>query len=137
MLVIPPPPSQPDGRNIGHSGRRVRRAGMVACLRAAALFAANDAARAAMESRSDERSSRAEEKAAGTTPELRKAVAALLVAATRRVNAVNEIAPSEAASAAIGKVAALVEEYKLVASQFKGKKKEEPAPEPEPEASAS
>ena len=87
-----------------------------------------------MESRSDERSSRAEEKAAGTTPELRKAVAALLVAAARRVNAVNEIAPSEAASAAIGKVAALVEEYKLVASQFKGKKKEEPAPEPEPES---
>ncbi|MBQ7234634.1 MAG: hypothetical protein IJS36_04415, partial [Kiritimatiellae bacterium] len=86
-----------------------------------------------------ERSSRAEEKAAGTTPELRKAVAALLVAAARRVNAVNEIAPSEAASAAIGKVAALVEEYKAVASQFKGKKKEEPAPEPtsEPEASVS
>ena len=44
-----------------------------------------------------------------------------------------------AASAAISKVAALVEEYKLVASQFKGKKKEEPAPEPtsEPEASVS
>ena len=80
---------------------------MVACLHAAALFAANDAARAAMESRSDERSSRAEEKAAGTTPELRKAVAALLVAAARRVNAVNEIAPTEATAAAIGKVAAL------------------------------
>ena len=31
------------------------------------------------------------------------------------------------------KVAALVEEYKLVAAQFKGKKKEEPAPAPEPE----
>ena len=85
---------------------------MVACLHAAALFAANDAARAAMESRSDERSSRAEEKSAGTTPELRKAVAALLVAASRRVNAVNEIAPSEAASAAIGKVAALVNAHK-------------------------
>ncbi len=42
------------------------------------MNAANDAARAAMESRSDERSSRAEEKAAGTTPELRKAVAAQL-----------------------------------------------------------
>ena len=106
---------------------------------AAALFAANDAARAAMESRSDERSSRAEEKAAGTTPELRKAVAALLVAAARRVNAVNEIAPSEATAAAIGKVAALVEEYKLVAAEFKGKKKADPEPEPtpEPEASAS
>ena len=35
------------------------------------------------------------------------------------------------------KVAALVEEYKLVASQFKGNKKDAPAPEPEPEASAS
>ena len=53
------------------------------------------------------------------------------------MNAVNEIAPSEAASAAIGKVAALVEEYKLVASQFKGKKKEEPAPEPNGNASVS
>ena len=38
-----------------------------------------------------------------------------------------------------GQVASRVEEYKLVASQFKGKKKEEPAPEPtsEPEASVS
>ena len=134
MLLIPPPPSARDGRNVGRSGRRVRRAGMVACLHAAALFAANDAARAAMESRSDERSSRAEEKAAGTTPELRKAVAALLVAAARRVNAVNEIAPTEATAAAINKVAALVEEYKLVASQFKGKKKADPEPEPAPEA---
>ena len=99
----------------------------------AALFAANDAARAAMESRSDERSSRAEEKAAGTTPELRKAVTTLLVQAARRVNAVNEIAPTDATAAAISKVAALVEEYKSVAAQFKGKKKEEPAPEPTPE----
>lgn len=131
-MQIPPPPSARDCRNVGHSGRRVRRAGMVACLHAAALFAANDAARAAMESRSDERSSRAEEKAAGTTPELRKAVAALLVAAARRVNAVNEIAPSEAASAAIGKVAALVEEYKLVAAQAKHRKGDTPDPEPEP-----
>ena len=106
---------------------------------AAALFEANNAARAAMESRSDERSSRAEEKASGTTPELRKAVATLLVQAARRVNAVNEIAPTEATAAAISKVAALVEEYKLVASQSKGKKKEEPepAPAPEPEASTS
>ena len=99
---------------------------------AAALFEANDAARAAMESRSDERSSRAEEKASGTTPELRKAVASLLVQAARRVNAVYEINPENAAAAAaITKVAALVEEYKLVASQSKGKKKEEPEPAPE------
>lgn len=100
---------------------------------AAALFAANDAARAAMEARSDKRSERAEEKASGTTPELRKAVAALLVQAARRVNAVNEVAPTEATAAAISKVAALVEEYKLVASQFKGKKKTEPEPAPSPE----
>ena len=91
-----------------------------------------DAARDAMEARSDERSERAEEKASGTTPELRKAVAALLVQAARRVNAVNEVAPTEATAAAISKVAALVEEYKLVASQFKGKKKTDPEPEPEP-----
>ena len=108
---------------------------------AAALFAANDAARAAMEARSDERSERAEEKASGTTPELRKAVAALLVQAARRVNAVNEVAPTEATAAAISKVAALVEEYKLVASQAKHRKggddpepEPEPAPEPEPTA---
>ena len=104
---------------------------------AAALFEANDAARAAMEARSDERSERAEEKASGTTPELRKAVATLLVQAARRVNAVNEVAPTEATAAAISKVAALVEEYKLVASQFKGKKKADPEPEPEPTPEAA
>ena len=99
---------------------------------AAALFAANDAARAAMEARSDERSERAEEKASGTTPELRKAVAALLVQAARRVNAVNEVAPTEATAAAISKVAALVEEYKLVAAEAKRRKGPTPEPEPEP-----
>ena len=78
------------------------------------------------------RSSRAEEKAAGTTPELRKAVTTLLVQAARRVNAVNEIAPTDATAAAISKVAALVEEYKLVAAQAKHRKGDEPAPEPEP-----
>ena len=61
----------------------------------------------------------------------------LLAPHLNRVITVNEIAPTEAASAAIGKVAALVEEYKLVASQFKGKKKEEPAPEPNGNASVS
>ncbi|MBQ4199892.1 MAG: hypothetical protein II649_08410, partial [Kiritimatiellae bacterium] len=71
----------------------------------------------------------------GTTPELRKTVATLLVQAARRVNAVYEINPENAAAAAaIGKVSALVEEYKLVASQSKGKKKEEPEPAPAPEA---
>ena len=65
------------------------------------------------------------------------ACSAFALAAARRVNAVNEIAPTEATAAAISKVAALVEEYKLVASQFKGKKKEEPAPEPNGNASVS
>ena len=37
-------------------------------------------------------------------------------------------------SVAVGNVAALVEEYKLVASQFKGKKKTDPEPEPTPES---
>ena len=43
---------------------------------------------------------------------------------------------NRAALAALGldKIAALVEEYKLVASQFKGKKKADPEPEPAPEA---
>ena len=42
-----------------------------------------------------------------------------------------------AASVVISKVAALVEEYKLVASQFKGKKKTDPEPTPEPETPAT
>ena len=98
-----------------------------------ALFAANDAARAAMESRSDERSSRAEEKASGTTPELRKAVTTLLVQAAHRVNAVLELNPDNPnVSAAVSKVAALIEEYKQVAAQAKHRKGDTPAPEPEP-----
>ena len=50
----------------------------------------------AVVARHDVERDRAEERATGSTPELRKAVAALLVAAARRVNAVNEIAPTEA-----------------------------------------
>ena len=42
------------------------------------------------------------------------ACSAFALAGARRVNAVNEIAPTEATAAAISKVAALVEEYKLV-----------------------
>ena len=104
---------------------------------AASTMSAN-AARAAMESRSDERSSGVVPLAFSSARELRKAVASLLVQAARRVNAVYEINPENAAAAAaITKVAALVEEYKLVASQSKGKKKEEPEPAPAPEASAS
>ena len=84
----------------------------------------------AMDARHDVERDRAEERATGSTPELRKVVAGLLVKAARRVNAVNEIVPTEATAAAISKVAALVEEYKLVATEFKGRKKEA-APEPE------
>ena len=48
------------------------------------------------------------------------------------MNAVYEINPENtAAAAAITKVTALVEEYKLIASQSKGKKKEEPTLTPE------
>ena len=106
---------------------------------AAAVCNAGDVFSDAMTARRDERGERDTEKTAGTTPELRKAVATLLVQAARRVNAVNEVAPTEATAAAISKVAVLVEEYKLVASQFKGKKKTdpEPAPTPEPEATTT
>lgn len=72
-------------------------------------------------------------RATDSTPELRKAVATLLVAAAHRVNAVNEITPTDAAAAAISKVTALVEEYKLVASEAKHRKGDEPEPEPTPE----
>ena len=106
-----------------------------------ALWTANSAAHTAMTARRDERGERDAEKASGTTPELRKTVAQLLVKAGKRVNAVNEVAPTEATAAAISKVAALVEEYKLVASQAKHRKggddpepEPEPAPEPEPTA---
>ncbi len=97
------------------------------------LFAANDATRAAMEARSREQRGRKEEKAAGTTPELRKAVATLLVRAAKRVNSVNDLNPEdEASSLAIGKVAALVDEYKQVASEAKHRKGDDPEPEPAP-----
>lgn len=130
--ICPPPVASK--RRVGGFCAAIRRipATTLAAVVFAALWVANDAVSTAMDARHDVERERAEEKAAGTTPELRKAVAALLVAAARRVNAVNEIAPTEATAAAISKVAALVEEYKLVASQFKGKKKEGPAPEPEP-----
>ena len=68
------------------------------------------------------------------TPELRKAVSTLLVKAANRINAVYDLDPdNEKAEQAIGKVCALIEEYKLVAAEAKGKKKEDPEPEPAPE----
>ena len=76
---------------------------------------------------------RAEERAVGSTPELRKAVAALLVKAAKRVNAMYEIDPeNEKAAKAIGDVATIVEHYKRVASEAKHRKGDTPDPEPEP-----
>ena len=46
--------------------------------------------------------------------------------------AAKDIAPTDATAAAISKVAALVEEYKLVAAQAKHRKGDTPDPEPEP-----
>ena len=60
---------------------------------AAALWAANDAVSAATTARDQEARERAEERAVGSTPELRKAVATLLIKAAKRVNAVYEIDP--------------------------------------------
>ena len=101
---------------------------------AAALWVANEAADAAQDARDDERGSRADEKAAGTTPELRKAVANLLVKAAKRVNSVYDIDPDNAkAEQVIVKVCGIVEHYKLAASEAKHRKGgDEPEPEPEP-----
>ncbi len=103
---------------------------------AAALWAANDAVGAAMNARHDEERDRAEERAAGSTPELRKAVGTLLVKAARRVNAVYEIDPdNEKAAKAIGDVATIVEHFRRVAAEakhHKGGDDPEPGPEPEP-----
>ena len=76
-----------------------------------------------------------DEKAAGTTPELRKAVANLLVKAAKRVNSVYDIDPDNAkAEQVIVKVCGIVEHYKLDASEAKHRKGgDEPEPEPEPE----
>lgn len=99
-----------------------------------ALFAANDAARTAMRARRDERGERADEKAEGTTPELRKAVANLLVRASQRVNAVYDLDPeNEHAATAIVKVTGVIDDFKRIASEAKHRKGDEPAPEPEPE----
>ena len=99
-----------------------------------ALFAANDAAHDAMTARRDERGERDTEKAAGTTPELRKTVAGLLVAAGKRVNAVHDLDPdNEKAALAISKVCGIINDFKRVASEAKRRKGDEPAPAPTPE----
>jgi len=98
-----------------------------------ALWAANTVTDAAMAERDSERGERAAEKAAGTTPELRKAVSALLVKAAKRVNAVYDFDPdNEHAATAIQNVVGIIEHYKQIASEAKHRKGDEPEPEPEP-----
>ena len=110
-----------------------------------ALFAANDEVAAAVEARLAERGDRIEDKSGDSTPEIRKAVVNLLVEAFRQVNAVNRVSHSEETAAAVKAVNALIEQYKLVASQPKSRQKEvDPTPpdeggdsQPDVEASAS
>ena len=102
----------------------------------AALWTANDTVGAAMDARNAVARDRAEERATGSTSELRKAAANLLVKAAKRVNAVYEIDPeNEKAAKAIGDVAAIVEHFRRVASEAKHRKGgDDPEPEPAPEA---
>ena len=107
---------------------------LIACAFAALPCAATDAAHDAMTARRDERGERDTEKAAGTTPELRKTVAGLLVAAGKRVNAVRDLDPdNEKAALAISKVCGIINDFKRVASEAKRRKGDEPAPAPTPE----
>ena len=159
-----PPPSLPDGRNIGHSARRIRRAGrsypkQFRNLTGRRVFAAS-ASSAFAHGWIDERAA-----TTGQTGLWSEAVAYNPATQTAELEGdvvftpyapsagnfvtlkgvwrhemrkeTTELQGFQAALATDANCAALVEEYKLVASQFKGKKKEEPAPEPEPEASAS
>ena len=92
-----------------------------------------NAAHDAMTARRDERGERDTEKTAGTTPELRKTVAALLVAAGKRVNAAHDLDPdNEKAALAISKVCGIISDFKRVASEAKHRKGDTPDPEPEP-----
>ncbi len=73
------------------------------------------------------------EKAEGTTPELRKTVANLLMTASQRVNAVAMLDPDNAKAAeAIEKVTGIIKDLKRVASEAKHRKGDTPDPEPEP-----
>ena len=53
-----------------------------------------------------------------------------------KTDAIHATFAAAAALATAASCSALVEEYKLVASQFKGNKKDAPAPEPEPETAS-
>ena len=103
---------------------------------AAALWEANEAVKTAMDARNAERGERAEGRADGSVPELRKTVSDLLCRCAKRVTALYMITPSEEAAKAIKAAVGVVEQYKRIAAQPAKHKKEdpEPAPEPAPEA---
>ncbi len=98
---------------------------------AAALWDANEATRTAMDERNAERGERAEARADGSVPELRKAAADLLCQCAKRVNALYMITPSEDAAKAIKAAVGVVEQYKRIAAQPAKHKKEDSEPAPE------
>ena len=78
---------------------------------------------------------RAEARADGSVPELRKAAADLLCQCAKRVNALYMITPSEDVAKVIKAAYGVVEQYKHVAAQpAKHKGGDDPEPEPAPEA---
>ena len=98
---------------------------------AAALWEANEAVKTAMDARNAERGERAEGRADGSVPELRKAVSDLLCRCAKRVTALYMITPSEEAAKAIKAAVGVVEQYKRIAAQPAKHKKEDPEPAPE------
>ena len=102
---------------------------------AAALWEANEAVKTAMDVRNAERGERAEGRADGSVPELRKTVSDLLCRCAKRVTALYMITPSEEAAKAIKAAVGVVEQYKRIAAQpAKHKGGDDPEPEPAPEA---
>ena len=99
---------------------------------AAALWEANEAVKTAMDARNVERGERAEGRADGSVPELRKTVSDLLCRCAKRVTALYMITPSEEAAKAIKAAVGVVEQYKRIAAQPAKHKQEEPEPAPEP-----
>ena len=98
---------------------------------AAALWEANEAVKTAMDTRNVERGERAEGRADGSVPELRKTVSDLLCRCAKRVTALYMITPSEEAAKAIKAAVGVVEQYKRIAAQPAKHKKEDPEPAPE------
>lgn len=101
---------------------------------AAALWEANEAVKTAMDARNAERGERAEGRADGSVPELRKTVSDLLCRCAKRVNALYMITPSDPVAKAIRAAVGVVEQYKRIASEAKRRKGDDPEPEPAPEA---